>query len=180
MTGGEVLRTPAEYRGTKGLTAQARRVLDGIVTATIGTADNGVVHMAQVWFLYEDPGLVYFESSSGTKKVRNIVASGHASVLVKGKSGDGGSLLVLGQGDARVLCEENSRAVANRLRAKYIAPAGVEPMGRLLDRIDDIVVELRPRSWVQWSTTQVNTVIQQLPEYEDGSWGEWFLTEDNR
>lgn len=171
---------PAEYRGTRGLSAEARRVLRGLGTATLGTHDDGMVHLAQVWFLFAEPGLVYFESSSATRKVRNIAANGRASILVKGKCADGSSLLVLGQGDARLLPVDEGRAVGARLRAKYISAAGAEPMSRFLDRIDDVVVEVRPLKWVYWSTAQVNDAIRALPECGDDSWNSWFHAETDR
>ena len=180
MTGGTVGEIPAEYRGRRGLSAEARRVLGQPGTATLGTHDDGMVHLAQVWFLYEEPGLVYFESSSATKKVRNVLANGRASILVKGKQAGGGSLLVLGQGTGRVLPEADGRAIVPRIREKYISPAGAEPMARFLDRIDDVVVELRPEKWVSWFTGQVNDAIRNLPEYRDGAWDEWFNPEDVR
>lgn len=171
MTGDSV------YRDTGGLTGQAVRILRGRGTATIGTVGaDGLPHLAPVWFLYdEDEGWVGFESSSRTRKVRNVLQTGVGSVFTSGDLPGGGTLTVLGQGSARVLTGAGFRAVAARVRAKYVSPAGLGPVSRYLDGVDDVAVVLEPRKWVTWNTSSMNDVIRGLPEYAEGMWREWFL-----
>ena len=54
------------------------------INATIGTLNpDGSIHLAFVLFLWED-GKLYFETSSITKKARNIVARSTASFAFEG------------------------------------------------------------------------------------------------
>jgi PPOX class probable F420-dependent enzyme len=165
------------YRATTtGLTAAAVRVLRGRGTATIGTVGpDGLPHLAPVWFVFDDDGTVGFESSSTTRKVRNVARTGSASVLAKGTADDGGTLTVLGQGSARVVVGAEARAIARRVRRKYLSDEGMGPVSSLLDRIDDVAVELRPSRWVAWNTSMVNDAIRALPDYSEDSWDRWFL-----
>ncbi|GGT43194.1 pyridoxamine 5'-phosphate oxidase family protein [Streptomyces chromofuscus] len=172
-------RIPEPYRAARGLSDAARSVLRKRGNATIGTVNpNETIHMAPVWFLFDESGSVYFECNSATRKARNIQANGTASVLAKGKRADGNALIVLGQGRARLIKGEETSEFTARIRKKYLTDQGYDPVSAYLDTIDDAVAELTPEKWVAWSPARINDTIRSLPEYVDGSWDEWFLPDE--
>jgi len=78
-------------------------VLAKRLVATVGTLnEDGSIHLAYVIFLHHD-GRMYFETSSVTRKARNAERRGWASMIVQGRASTGRSLMVAGEGTARVL-----------------------------------------------------------------------------
>ena len=76
---------------------------DQRVTATVGTLnEDGSVHLAYVIFLHED-GKLYFETSSVTRKARNVLSRPQATLLVQGSASTGRNLMVAAEGTARVI-----------------------------------------------------------------------------
>jgi len=167
---------PTAYRGVKGLSLEAARVLGQRCNAMIGSINpDGTVHMAPVWFLHEPPGAIYFESNSATRKARNIATRSKASVLVKGHEEDGSGFMVLGQGEGRLVVGDPARELSLKIRKKYLTASGLGPVSQYLDAIDDSVVEIVPSHWVSWSASNMNDAIRALPEFEGDCWDSWFI-----
>jgi general stress protein 26 len=83
-------------------------VLEQRVSAAVGTINpDGSVHLAFVLFR-RDGDRLYFETSSTTRKARNIAAHGAASMLVQGTAASGRHLMVAVRGkgtpDRRCRC----------------------------------------------------------------------------
>lgn len=126
-------------------------VLASRVVATAGTHnDDGSIHLAYVLFLHED-GRMYFETSSVTRKVRNVEQRRSASMIVQGRASTGRSLMVSAEGTATVIRGARAQEVNRRLRAKYIKPEALDGVDRAWGRLDDVAVEITPDRWRSWT-----------------------------
>ena len=126
-------------------------VLARRVVATVGTHnDDGSIHLAYVLFLYES-GRMYFETSSVTRKVRNIDRRGSASMIIQGRASTGRSLMVSVEGTATIIRGARAQEINRRLRAKYITPEELDGIDRAWGRLDDVAVEITPGRWRSWT-----------------------------
>lgn len=141
--------------------AEIEDVLEQRNTAALGTLnDDGSVHLTYVIYLFEN-GVFYVETSSVTRKARNVAARGTASILVDGRAeSTGRSLMVAAEGTARVIGSPDSRALADRVRAKYLLPDVADDVNRLWNRIDDVAIEITPTRWRSWTNTALKTEIE--------------------
>jgi nitroimidazol reductase NimA-like FMN-containing flavoprotein (pyridoxamine 5'-phosphate oxidase superfamily) len=133
--------------------AEVADVLEQRMAGALGTVNaDGTVHLTYVLFLHED-GRLYVETSSVTRKARNIERRPTASLLVQGAASTGRNLMVAGEGPARVLHGETAQEINRRLRAKYLVEAAREPIERAWSKLDDVALELRPDRWRSWTGT---------------------------
>ncbi len=121
------------------------------LNATIGTLNpEGSIHLAYVIFLYEN-GLFYFETSSVTRKARNVQARPTASFIVQGSVSSGRHIMAENEGTARLLAGDQAREVNRRLRAKYITDDALDRVDNAWNEFDDVAIEITPgprwRSW---------------------------------
>jgi hypothetical protein len=119
--------------------------------AALGTSNAaGSIHLTSVLFLHED-GYVYVETSSVTRKARNVAARPRATFLVQARASTGRNLMVSGEGDARVVDGEEAQELNRRVRAKYLVPDAMDPIERAWSTIDDVALELTPTTWRSWT-----------------------------
>ena len=144
--------------------AEIDDVLGQRIVAALGTLnDDGSIHLAYLLFLYED-GRFLFETSSDTRKARNLAARGTASVIVQGRAATGRSLMVEAEGAARLVGVPEAHAANHRLRAKYILPDALDAVDHAWGPIDDVTIELTPRRWRSWT----GTVLRDATEASTG------------
>jgi hypothetical protein len=144
--------------------AEIDDVLAQRLTAALGTLnDDGSIHLTYLLFLYEE-GRFLFETSSGTRKARNLAARGTASVIVEGRAATGRSLMVEAEGDARLIHVPEAHDANHRLRAKYIRPDALAAVDDAWGPIDDVTIELLPRRWRSWT----GTVLRDATETSTG------------
>ena len=75
--------------------------------ATLATHDSdGAIHLTPVWFMFDD-GLFYFESFSGSRKVKNLQENPSASVVVDGRQ-PGRESWVSAAGTAEILTGDDA------------------------------------------------------------------------
>jgi nitroimidazol reductase NimA-like FMN-containing flavoprotein (pyridoxamine 5'-phosphate oxidase superfamily) len=146
-------------------------VLGKRVSAALGTLnEDGSIHLTYVLFLHEGDR-VYVETSSVTRKARNVAARPTASVLVQGRASTGRNLMVAGEGRARVIDGDAAQEINRRLRAKYLVPEALEPIGRAWSKLDDVAIELEPERLRSWTGTLLHReAIEELGpsiSYED-------------
>ena len=128
--------------------AEIDDVLAQRLTAALGTLnDDGSIHLTYLLFLYED-GRFLFETSSETRKARNLAARGTASVIVQGRAATGRSLMVEAEGDARLIH----------------VPGALDAVDDAWGPIDDVAIELTPRRWRSWT----GSVLQDTTEATTG------------
>lgn len=137
--------------------AQATRdeiddVLGQRLTAAVGTLnEDGSIHLAYVIFLYED-GRLLFETSSITRKARNVLERGTASAIVQGTAATTGrGLMVAVEGRGRVLTGAEAQAANHRIRAKYVTAEALPDLHRAWDEMDDVAIEIVPVRWRSWT-----------------------------
>ncbi|MGH8824628.1 MAG: pyridoxamine 5'-phosphate oxidase family protein [Jiangellaceae bacterium] len=139
-------------------------------TATVGTInEDGSVHLAFVIFLHHD-GRLYFETSSVTRKARNVQRTGRASMIVQGRSTTSGRhLMVSAEGAGRVLSGPDARQINRRLRAKYIRPDALDDIDSAWNAFDDVAIEITPGTWRSWtgSTMHAETQKSLSVSYDD-------------
>jgi hypothetical protein len=93
---------------------------------------------------------MYFETSSMTRKARNVERTGQASVVVQGRAVSGHSLMVSMEGVARIIRGGKAHEMNRLLRAKYLRPERLPDVDRAWSGLDDTAVEITPlrrRSW---------------------------------
>jgi nitroimidazol reductase NimA-like FMN-containing flavoprotein (pyridoxamine 5'-phosphate oxidase superfamily) len=128
-------------------------VLSKRVTAALGTLnEDGSIHLTYVLFLHED-GHVYVETSSVTRKARNVAGRASATFLVQARASSGRTLMVAGEGRAKVVAGEEAQEINRRLRAKYLVPDALDAIERAWSKLDDVALELAPRTWRSWTGT---------------------------
>ncbi len=104
------------YR-THPTTEEINDVLGLRETATVGTLNaDGSVHLAFVIFLHQD-GKLYFETSSVTRKARNVERRQRVSMVVQGRASTGRHLMVSAEGLGRLVSGADARDLNHRLRA---------------------------------------------------------------
>src|SRR5262245_49766700 len=152
-----------EVYGLHPTDAEIGDVLEARVAAALGTLnESGTVHLTYVLFLHEE-GRVFVETSSVTRKARNVEARGTATFLVQGPASTGRNCMVAGEGDARVIRGEEAQAVNRRVRAKYLVPEALDAIERAWSPLDDVALELRPQRWRSWVGTLLHQdAIEQL------------------
>jgi hypothetical protein len=146
-------------------------VLAQRLSAALGTLnDDGSIHLTSLLFLFERDRF-FLETSSVTRKARNIAARGIASVLVHGTAGTGRSLMIEAEGSARVIPLPDAQAINHRIREKYIVPDAVDAVDEAWVRFDDVTIEVVPQRWRSWTGTLLATTTEEAigREYE-GIW----------
>lgn len=140
--------------------------------ATLGTLnEDGSIHLTYVIFLHE-AGRMYLETSSVTRKARNALRRGHASLLVQGRASTGRSLMVAAEGTARVIDGDDAHAINHRIRAKYVKPEALDGIDRAYGRFDDVAIEITPTRWRSWT----NELLRQEAQKEiAGDYGDVWL-----
>lgn len=140
--------------------AEIERHLERRLKCTIGTLNpDGSIHLAFVIFLWEG-GKLYFETSSITKKARNVAANPTASFAFE--SGDG--FMAMAEGTARIIEGDEAHAINERLRDKYLTEAAAKTVGAQWGKIDDVAVEITPLRWRSWSSANFHAFSGETAE----------------
>ena len=154
------LATPAPEEIADGLASR--------INATVGTLnEDGSIHLAFVLFLWHEERF-WFETSSTTRKVRNIERDPTASIAI-----DGPGFMVLAEGTGRIVRGEQAATVNGMIRAKYLTPDAAESVGAAWSTVDDVAVEVTPQTWRSWS----NAALMELSSrHADGlPRSEWWV-----
>lgn len=146
------------------------RQLKRNINAVVGTLNpDGTIHLAFVLFLWQD-GKFYFETSSMTKKARNVAASPTASFAI-----DPPGFMAMAEGVARIIDGDEAHRINRTLREKYLVEAA-RGVGDAWESIDDIAIEITPHKWRSWSS---EALVALSAEGADGlSPDEWWIPED--
>jgi len=150
--------------------AEIAEVLGQRELAALGTLNaDGSIHLVYMLFLHQD-GRFYLETSSVTRKARNVAARRHASLLVQGRASTGRSLMVSVEGDARLVEGPAAGDVNRRVLAKYVKDEALDAVATSFGSVDDVAIEITPARWRSWT----NTKLRELAEAEvgEGRYGE--------
>lgn len=153
-----------------------RELLGLRLIATLGTTnDDGSIHLTPIWYLY-DAGRLYLPTGSGSRKVRNLRARPRTTVLIDQRHGDC-HRWASAEGTASLLTGPDSRAMNERVRARYLTAAGEQTYGRLIDAFDDVTIVVRPRRWRSWTPGALDRLAAEHG-IDQSSLAGWFHTWD--
>jgi PPOX class probable F420-dependent enzyme len=157
-----------------GLDAAALELLSRRLTASLGTLNNdGSIHLVPIWYLFED-GQFFMETSSATRKARNIQARPQATVTVEAHNQ---ASWVSASGIVEIIRGERSSTINARIRDRYLTTAGSQAVGPILEEIDDVTLAVTPQYWRSWNgASLMDAVIQRGITPADPD--EWFLPLD--
>lgn len=142
------------------LTNEVRSFLGERRCAVLATHDpDGRIHLTPIWFLFEDDSF-YFESSSKSRKVENIVQSSSVSVVVDARS-PGRERWVSASGPVEILRNDEAQAINARIRRRYLAPEALDgPVEAALAVADDVTLRLAPTAWRSWTAPIMDSADQ--------------------
>ena len=119
-------------------------------------------------FLLE-AGYLYVETSSLTRKARNVAARPEATLLVDGQAATGRRLMVAVEGTGRIVTGAEAQRMNRHLRAKYIEDAALESIDRAWGELDDVAIEVAPDRWRSWTNALFRAETE---KHVDGSYGD--------
>jgi PPOX class probable F420-dependent enzyme len=134
-----------------------RKVLEGRHYATLATHnDDGTIHMTPVWYLFES-GKFYVGSLSTSRKVRNLIAQGEATIMIDTRK-PGSELWVSASGSVDIISGEASRQINARIFPRYLTKDALEDsqIGPTFAAADDVTICLTPKQWRSWSSKDVD------------------------
>jgi PPOX class probable F420-dependent enzyme len=138
-------------RARHGLDEHARQILDRRLYAVLGTEnEDRTVHLAPVMFLL-DGTRILIETSTASRKARNLTARPQASVVVHTAD----AAWALGSGPATITRGAEARRLNERIRAKYLTDRGQRACGDLLAELDDITIIVTPTRWLSWDMNEL-------------------------
>ena len=136
-------------------------VLGQRLIAVLGTLnEDGSIHLTYLLFLFED-GRFYLETSSVTRKARNVAGRGIGSILVQGRASTGRNLMVEAEGAARIIDLPGAQDINHRIRAKYIVADAVDAIDEAWVRFDDVAIEVAPTRWRSWTGDVLATTTEE-------------------
>jgi PPOX class probable F420-dependent enzyme len=145
--------------------------------ATLATHDSdGTIHLTPVWFLFEGERF-YFESFSGSRKIKNLELNASASVVVDARV-PGHERWVSASGTTEVVTGAEAQAINSRIRRRYLTQEALEDerVEPVFAAGDDVTITLTPSRWRSWAAKDLDErffggILGQAPE-------RWFLPVD--
>ena len=111
---------------------------------------DGGIHLTPIWFLFDDDR-IYFASSSGSRKVKNVERSVSAAVVVDARE-PGRERWVSASGPVEILRGGEAQSINARIRRRYLAPKAFDsPIEAALATSDDVTLRLVPMAWRSWA-----------------------------
>jgi PPOX class probable F420-dependent enzyme len=112
---------------------------------------DGGIHLTPIWFLFEDDRF-YFESFSGSVKVRNLERIASASIVVDARR-PGDERWVSASGPVEILGGADAQAVNSRIRRRYLTDEALadERIEPVFGAADDVTIVLTPARWRSWT-----------------------------
>jgi general stress protein 26 len=118
--------------------------------------DDGSIHMAAIWFVYEN-GLIYVATSSRSRKARNVQGRAKATLMVDVRR-PGKERGVTVSGRAGVITGAEAEAINKHIYNKYMsAEAIADPhIVPTFAKLDDATIRITPDSWFSWDLAEVD------------------------
>ena len=135
---------------------QAPPMADNEVTAFLAAApiarlatynDDGTIHLAPAWFLYDD-GHLLIGTQQITRKVRNVAVDPRVTVLVDNQEPPFKGIIIYGTAEL-----ERQDATARRVSilAKYMPAEQAEQMAYgLADQFEPVIIRIRPEQIISY------------------------------
>jgi hypothetical protein len=145
--------------------AEIASVLEQREIATLGTLNpDGSIHLAYVIFLHVD-GRFWVETSSVTRKARNLRERPTATLLIPGRVEHARTVMVSVEGTGRILDGAEAQDRNRQVLAKYATDQALDGLHRAWSRIDDVSIEITPIRTRSWT----NTLLRREAEAELGT-----------
>ena len=143
----------ANHRGTTQLltSRELKQLLGRRLIASLATLDRrGTIHVVPMWFLLRD-GALFFPTSGGTRKVRNIRDSPIATAMIHEARGGPNVRGAMITGRIDLLTGEEARKLNRRIHLRYMTAAGMlQPKVAELLGHDDVTLRLAMAAIVSW------------------------------
>jgi PPOX class probable F420-dependent enzyme len=136
------------YRSTaQELTYGMREFLERQPFAMLATHNpDGSIHVVPLSYMFEY-GRFFFATSSSSRKARNLAARPEATVTVDDRSALG---WVSATGTAELIRGQRSGEINARLYRRSWTETGLETVGPLLKKTEDVTIAVTPRRWSAW------------------------------
>ena len=140
-----------------GLTEELRSFLDERRCAVLATHDpDGGIHLTPLWFLFADD-CFHFETSSTSRKVRNLERNRAASVVVDAREA-GRERWVSSSGSVEIVRGDEAASINSRIRRRYLTATALEsPLETALAAVDDVTLRLVPAVWQSWAAPAMDS-----------------------
>jgi PPOX class probable F420-dependent enzyme len=136
---------------------KVQEILNGRRIATMATHNgDGSVHLTAVWYLLDQASL-YVETSSQSRKGRNLKERPRASLMVDVRQ-PGRERGVSISGAVEVVSGAQANDIKLRVHRRYMSEAAVQDpnLGRKLAAMDDLTIRLRPERVFAWDLTELD------------------------
>ncbi len=155
------MTTPKDVYRSKATPDEIEDLLGQSPKMTVATLNgDGTIHLANVISHFED-GKVYFETSSVTKKARNLATSSTVSFLIEGKARSTGRRFMAScEGTAQLLTGEAAAAINRRLREQHIVEEAIDMVDEAWGALDDVAIEITPVRWRSWVGDKLMEITQ--------------------
>jgi PPOX class probable F420-dependent enzyme len=146
--------------GVAGLTDELRLLLAERRYAILATHDpDEVIHLTPVWFMFDNDRF-YFESFSGSHKIKNLRRNPAASVIVDART-PGTEQWVAAAGTVDIFSGQESAIINSAIRHRYLTPEAladqrVEPV---FAAGDDVTIRLTPDKWRSWTAKGLDEAL---------------------
>jgi nitroimidazol reductase NimA-like FMN-containing flavoprotein (pyridoxamine 5'-phosphate oxidase superfamily) len=109
-----------------------------------------------VWYVFKDEHL-FVASASFSRKVKNLVARPHASLLVEVRT-PGRERWVSGSGPVTILRGPESQAINAAVQQRYLTPEAINhpQIGPGFAAADDVTLRITPSTWRSWASEEVD------------------------
>ncbi len=135
----------------------ALTLLNGRHVATLATQRaDGSIHLAAIWFLYDD-GILYFPTNSSSQKARNVARTPTASAMIDTRV-PGQEQGVSVSGHATIVDGPQGRALVAQTQRRYLTTKALNEsnVGATYAEFDDVVIALTPERWTTWDIARMN------------------------
>jgi len=136
---------------TQTLDPAFQEFLQGRYIATCGTKNaDGTIHLTAVWYLFEHSQF-FVATSSKSRKARNAVARGRASLMVDSRK-SGIERGVTAACKVEMISGETAAEINLRIYRRYMSLAAISDpqIGPVFASFDDVTLRLTPDSWISW------------------------------
>lgn len=142
------------------LTSEFQSLLDERRCAVLATHDSGgAIHLTPIWFLFESDSF-YFESSSTSRKVKNLEQNPSASVVVDARD-PGRERWISASGPVEIVRDAEAASINARIRRRYLTEAALgSPLEAAIAAADDVALRLVPTAWQSWAAPKIESPEQ--------------------
>lgn len=121
--------------------------------------EDGSIHMAAVWYVFEE-GCLYVATASQSRKARNVAARPRASLMVDIRK-VGAERGVTASGKAELISGAPAREIGEHIHRRYLGAAALaDPrVGPVFAGLNDVAIRLHPAKWTWWDMSALDAAV---------------------